>query len=393
MAGVLLVEDETHQALAQQQSLRQSGHTVDVVGDGFSALEMLKSSSYDVIVSDIFMPGMNGVAFLRHVREQNQDIPVIFVTGQPDLDTALQAIEGGIFCYLIKPYPMSKLREEVERASQVYALARLRQEALRHAFPEPEPGLQQLTESFAYALETIGIAFQPIVSWKQQRTVAYEALVRNEEPSLARPPDLVAAAAELGRLDELGRVIRASIARSVAALPPDIRIFVNLHPTDLSDDELLSVSAPLSAIAERVVLEITERGPLCDVPDLSRRLQALSLLGYQIAVDDLGEGYSGLHAFVQLEPDIVKLDRCLIHNIQDNEPRRQVVASMIALCEKMSIQIIAEGVETFAERDTLVDLGGDLLQGYLFARPARSFPTPRFMEREQAPARSSPFLS
>ncbi len=208
--------------------------------------------------------------------------------------------------------------------------------------------------------------------------MAYEALVRNDESTLARPPELISAAERLGRLTELGRRIRAQVAAAAATLPGDIQIFVNLLPTDLNDPELLSLSAPLSQIADRVVLEITEREPLTVVSGLQKRLNRLRMLGYRIAVDDLGEGHAGLNAFVQLQPDIVKLDRCLIHEIDQNHTRRSVVGGMIELCSKMKIQLIAEGIETPEERDVLVTLGGDWLQGYLFARPAKGFPIPCF---------------
>jgi EAL domain-containing protein (putative c-di-GMP-specific phosphodiesterase class I) len=120
-----------------------------------------------------------------------------------------------------------------------------------------------------------------------------------------------------------------------------------------------------------VILEVTERSSFARVPELRDRIKVLRELGYRIAVDDLGAGYAGLTSFAALEPEVVKLDMALVRGV-DHEPiKRRLVGSMARLCRELGILVVAEGVETPAERDVLVDLGCDLLQGYLFGRPAR----------------------
>ena len=102
----------------------------------------------------------------------------------------------------------------------------------------------------------------------------------------------------------------------------------------------------------------------------------LRKFGYRIAIDDLGAGYAGLTSFAQLEPEVVKVDMSLVRGIDSSPVKQKLVRSIIALCTELGIQLVAEGIETPAERDTLVGLGGDLCQGYLFAKPGRGFPTP-----------------
>lgn len=378
MVKILLVEDEETVARAQWKLLDRAGYHTDIVTNGAAAMRSMESIGYDLILCDIGLPDMNGLDVLRNVRQRDPDVPVIFVTGTPSLDTAIKAVDQHAFRYLLKPVSPQILLDTVRDASQLAKFARLQRQALQCAWQEDETDPLDLSHAFDSALDTLWIAFQPIISWTGQKVVAYEALVRNDESTLARPPELISAAERLGRLTELGRRIRAQVAAAAAALPGDIQIFVNLLPTDLNDPELLSLTAPLSRIADRVVLEITEREPLAVVSGLQKRLNRLRMLGYRIAVDDLGEGHAGLNAFVQLQPDIVKLDRCLIHEIDQNHTRRSVVGGMIELCSKMKIQLIAEGIETPQERDVLVTLGGDWLQGYLFARPAKGFPIPSF---------------
>jgi EAL domain-containing protein (putative c-di-GMP-specific phosphodiesterase class I) len=149
---------------------------------------------------------------------------------------------------------------------------------------------------------------------------------------------------------------------------------VNLHVTDLLDPELLSPYSPLAKIAPQVVLEITERSSLDRVPDVRSRIAALRDIGYRIAVDDLGAGYAGLTSFALLEPDFVKLDMSLVRGIDSNVTKQKVVRSMTSLCREMGMKVVAEGVETPPECDTLVALDCDLLQGFLFAKPGRPFP-------------------
>jgi EAL domain-containing protein (putative c-di-GMP-specific phosphodiesterase class I) len=103
----------------------------------------------------------------------------------------------------------------------------------------------------------------------------------------------------------------------------------------------------------------------------------LRQIGFRIALDDLGAGYAGLNTFTQLEPDFVKLDRALVSGVDASTRKRSVVRSMLRLCgEELGIHVVGEGVETVDERDALASDGCVLLQGYLFARPGRPFPSP-----------------
>ena len=101
-------------------------------------------------------------------------------------------------------------------------------------------------------------------------------------------------------------------------------------------------------------------------------------MGFRIAVDDLGAGYAGLTSFAVLDPDIVKVDMNLVRGIESSAVKRRLVSSVVSLCREMEMMLVAEGVETAAERDVLSDLGCDLFQGFLFARPASAFYQPAF---------------
>jgi EAL domain-containing protein (putative c-di-GMP-specific phosphodiesterase class I) len=227
---------------------------------------------------------------------------------------------------------------------------------------------------FGKALEGLWIAFQPIVAWGDRRIYGYEALVRTTEPTMKSPLAFFDAAEKLGRERELSRAIRA---RAAAVAPPDgARLFVNLHASDLGDEELYSPLSPLTRVADRVVLEITERMSLDHVDDLDARITKLRTLGFRVAVDDLGAGYAGLSSFAQLEPDVAKVDMSLIRDVHAKPKKQSIVRSLQRLCVELGILLVAEGVESREERDTLISLGCDLFQGYLLAKPGPAFPTP-----------------
>ena len=173
------------------------------------------------------MPRLSGIDLLRAVREHDSDVPIVLMTGGPELATALQAIEHGAFRYLVKPVELSELKSIVRRAASFHRLAQLKREALavlgeNAALKDDRASLER---TFERALQGLWMAFQPIVQWPARALFGFEALVRTSEPALARPPDLIGAAERLRRLPDLGRAIRNAVAARIAASSGNV--FVN----------------------------------------------------------------------------------------------------------------------------------------------------------------------
>lgn len=373
---MLLVDDDPTVLRAVGRSLRARGYLVVTAQDGEEATRHIAESNFDAILSDIGMPGIDGIQLLREVREHDLNVPVVLITGEPAVRTAVQALEYGAFHYLTKPIGPDALEAVLEKAVRVHRMARLKQQAAEllgnaNALGADRAGLEA---SFDRAMQHLWMAYQPIVDPRNHRVFGYEALLRSDEPSLPHPGAVLDAATRLGRLEELGRLIRARAAQPILAAPDAGRLFVNLHVTDLLDPLLVSSCSPLAAISTRVVLEITERSSLDEVRDVRTRIASLREMGYSIAVDDLGAGYAGLTSFTLLEPEIVKLDMSLIRDAHQNSTKQKVIRSMSALAKDMGMIVVAEGVECSAERDVLIELGCDYLQGYFFARPGPPFP-------------------
>jgi EAL domain-containing protein (putative c-di-GMP-specific phosphodiesterase class I) len=374
-ASVLVVDDDPVVLTATTECLEALGYRVTACGSGHDALELLNQQTFEVMLTDVQMPDVGGLRLLRAVRDRDLDLPVVLIAGTPELSTALAAVEYGAFHYLMKPATAEQLAPTLERAVNAGRMARLK----RNYFEQLDSISPVVGDRAGFdatldrALASLWIAFQPIVRASDARVFAQEALMRSTELALPHPTAILEAAERVGRVHEVGREVRNEIASSVAAASKDWTIFVNLHPQDLLDPALYYAESPLSRISTRVVLEITERTPLDGFRDLSVRVKQLRDMGFRIALDDLGAGYAGLTSFTSLEPEFVKLDMSLVREVQSNGTKQKIVRAMVGLCHDMGKQIIAEGVETADERDALVALGCDFLQGYFFGRPGRGF--------------------
>ncbi len=365
MSKVLLVDDDELLLRSLQRSLTAKGYEVKLANNPEAAFAAV--ADVDVVVSDIRMPGYSGIDFLKEIRRRNCDTPVILMTGSPELETAMAAVEHGAVHYLLKPFGMDTLKGLIERA--------LVNHVPRHGDFKLLGDLGTLSERFDDALAKMFMVFQPIVSVAQRKPIAYESLLRTDEATLKNPTAFVSAAEHLKRLPVLGRKIRALIAEQLKDAPDGVDVFVNLHPLDIGDPTLFDPASPLSAFAPRVVLELTERAGLDDVDEIPGRMARLRQMGFRVAVDDLGAGYAGLSSVATLAPDVIKLDVTLVRGIHDDERRQRMVASLAGLFKELKTPTVVEGVETAEERDAIRALGADIMQGYLFARPQRGFAT------------------
>lgn len=232
-------------------------------------------------------------------------------------------------------------------------------------------GLDALERSFSRGLDSLWLAFQPIVRVSDGSIFGWEALVRTGEPALAQASAVVRAAEELERIIDLGRAVRKRLVGHTQRASWTGSLFINLDLRELFDPMLTMHDGPLARMASRIVLEITERTPLDRVNKLSRRIAELREVGYRIALDDLGAGYSSLASFVQLLPDVVKLDRSLVQDVGVCPVRQKLVRAVTLVARDLGCMVVGEGVETVDEHDALIALGCDLLQGYLLGPPVR----------------------
>ena len=367
---ILLVDDDEPLLGLLQEHLVRAGYEVTACSDGCSALSALAGSTYDAVLSDIRMPGFEGLELLNAIHEQELDLPVVLLTGRPSMESAVKAVEYGAAGYLIKPVSNVKLLETVDRAVKLGTLARLKREALTAIGFDRNFGEHgTLDTTMTRALGSLWMAYQPIVGCADGAIYAHEALVRSDAPEFPNAGALIGAAERLGRLPELGGAIRGQVAAALESGALQGPVFLNLHPSDLGDDSLFDPRAPLSRHAHSVVLEITERARLDGIPDVPDRITALRDLGFRIAIDDLGAGYAGLSSLATLSPEIVKIDMALVRDMDQDHLKRKLFASIVSVCRDLGILVVAEGVEREGEREAVRSAGCELAQGFLFGGP------------------------
>ena len=222
--------------------------------------------------------------------------------------------------------------------------------------------------------EGLEMAVQPIV-WVPEGTVhAYEALARFRLGSSANPVHWFALADEFAVRDRLELACLRAGLNLLGDLPDGARLSVNLSGPLLLDPrtgDLLRQTPHL----DRLILEITENSLLEDTPGVAAEIERLIGEGINFAVDDMGAGYSGLRQITTVRPTYLKLDRSLISGIDTDPDRGALVSAMLGYVRQTGGHLIAEGVETEAELETLRALGVTLIQGYLLGRPAPPWPT------------------
>ena len=217
--------------------------------------------------------------------------------------------------------------------------------------------------------------FQPIVSISERRILGYEALTRGPSNSpLHSPINLFAVARQAGRLSELELTCRESACRHFSRQKLPGKLFLNVSPESLLEPahppgRTLEMLRRYGIAPKNVVIELTEQMPTDDVELLYNALHHYRDMGFSIALDDLGAGYSSLRLWSELRPDYVKIDRHFIDGIHQDAVKREFVGSMLQMARASRATVIAEGIELQEELAVLTEMGVDLMQGYLLARP------------------------
>jgi diguanylate cyclase (GGDEF)-like protein len=217
--------------------------------------------------------------------------------------------------------------------------------------------------------------FQPIICLSERRILGYEALSRGPSNSpLHSPVALFAVARQAGRLSELEIACRQIACRRFNEQKLPGKLFLNVSPESLLEaahqpGRTLQLLQDFGIAPNQVVIELTEQTPTDDFQLLHTALHHYRAMGFSIALDDLGAGYSSLRLWSELRPDYVKIDRHFIDGIHQDALKREFVGSILQIAKASRAQVIAEGIELPEELAVLTEMGIDLVQGYLLCRP------------------------
>jgi EAL domain-containing protein (putative c-di-GMP-specific phosphodiesterase class I) len=365
---VLVVDDDEALCRALSRVLASTGHEVHQAVSAAEALALLERIDFDVVVSDVHMPGSSGIELLQHVSRAKVDLPVVLLTAGPSVDSAVRAVTYGGFRYLVKPVPVQVLETTVREALGARRLARARGEARARA---------ELDQAFHAALRSMWIAARPVAAVRSKDLFGYELFVRTAEPSLPDSDRMVDAASKLGALHLFGRTMRQAVANLLDGGPRNATYFVRLHATDLADLDLYDRKSPLGRHARRIVLQIAERDAVDNIDDPGR-LFVLKALDYRIAIRDLGAGIAGLGYLGAVRPDFVTIDDSLVRGVDTDRSKQKFVSALATVARELGVAVVAEGVEKRGERDALIRLGCAYLHGDAVGDSGRAFPEMRW---------------
>ncbi len=246
-----------------------------------------------------------------------------------------------------------------------------------------------IVEKLVHALEhnELDLYYQPQVLCDGRIITGFEALLRWNDPDLGvvSPAEIVEIAEREGMVSQLGRWVLSKACREAMTWPDHIRLAVNLSPLELVDESLpLFIKECLDNTgfpASRLELEITETALVSDAGKAEALIVSLKEMGIMIALDDFGTGYSSLSMLQNFPFDRIKIDRSFVSNLSDDRSKASIVASIIDLGLRLDLDVIAEGVESERDIQTLIQFKCHEFQGYLVSRPVPLKKLPAIIDR------------
>lgn len=217
--------------------------------------------------------------------------------------------------------------------------------------------------------------FQPIVDMREAHVIGYEGLIRGPVDTLLHAPtELFSAARNFGVVDALERLCVLSVLTEFTRLDLSGKLFLNLSPVGLmngilEEDAVLDILQRKRLTRNRVIIEITESEPTYNFTSLIDAAHRHRDAGFEIAMDDLGEGFSSLRLWSDLRPHFVKVDKHFVQGIHQDPVKLQFVRSIQQIAENSNSKVVAEGIETRSELMIIQNLGIACGQGYFIGRP------------------------
>ena len=384
-ARVMVIDDHPANLLLVRRILGQAGFAhVRGYKDSRSALENWRSWDPDVILLDLHMPHLDGVAFLEALRRSipdNEFVPVLMLTADTSGLALKQSLAAGANDFATKPIDAVELLLRVRNLLAIRLCYReLKQHnatlaaALQVYSSSDEKSAATRAGKIA-AIEHVitsggpRMVFQPVVDIETGCAIGVEALARFDgEPS--RTPDVwFSEAAACGLAAELELAAIGAALRAIDHLPAGQFMAVNVSPTTLCSREFGDSLGEWPA--DRLVLELTEHHVVDDYDLLNRSVTRLRGRGIRFAVDDTGAGFASLTHIVKLAPDIIKLDRQITRNVDNDPAKRALAAALVRFGADVGASITAEGIETSEELQVVRDTRSAIRAG-LLPRPARS---------------------
>jgi EAL domain-containing protein (putative c-di-GMP-specific phosphodiesterase class I) len=301
-----------------------------------------------------------------------------------DIDSLMKIIAKGIEGNLSDQYPTIKLVLETGYMfvdKKYYSVQEAIIKAQRQAIAMAE---KRVTSEFNEMLcliqqiiveKSINLLAQPIIDVSTNETRALEMLTRGPKGTLLEfPLQLFSIARQTGLLYDLEMVVFEKALQQIKTSKCHHDIFINFTPITLGNmritRDIKKMMQKYKGIApKQIVFEVTERDSIEELKDFNYNIKVLRLMGFRIAVDDTGSGYASLNTISEIMPDIIKIDRSVIENIDKNTLKESMLKGLLMVAKEAGSLVVAEGIENADEASVLTRNNVDLAQGYFYARP------------------------
>lgn len=382
-ARVLVVDDEPANLELIVRILRQQGlRTAHTVSDPFAVMEAVATRDPDLVILDLHMPGLDGYHLLRQLRAAAAGayLPVLVLTGDRSREAINRALDLGASDFLAKPLDITETCLRARNLLQTQALYRtlrhhnfdLRRQigAYERQAATLDPTRREVADRVQAVLDQGGptMVLQPVCDVASGLIVGCEALARFPAQQQGHSADLwFEDARSVGLGLELECAAVSAALETLPAIPEPMFLAINVSPATAMTRALDGMFSPEAS--GRVVLELTEHVPIEDYGAVQTALRQLRADGVRIALDDTGAGYAGFRHLLGLSPDVIKLDITLTRDIDKDVSKRALASALCSFAQELEVAVIAEGVETQAELDTLAKLEVPWVQGFLVGRP------------------------
>lgn len=347
--------------------------TIDLRREDFVSEVMISGNAFVILLAAPRDKKMIDLSDLHRVRDRLHGKLRRFLDKRlpPEISERFTCYIGAS---LVTNDPLMRSERLVYRAldeAQADSMAERERAARRH--------LVSLREVLASRL--VRAVYQPVIDLTRSMVLGYEALSRPSGGQFESIDQVFKAAYEAESIWPLERLCRERAMEGLHMLSPDALLFLNVEPDSIYDphfqsDETLELLKQASLSPDRVVLEMTEHSAVRDFTAFRQTLTYFRSLGFRLAIDDMGSGYSALVSVAEIQPEFVKIDMSLIRDLHNRPLKRELVDTITRFSCRAGIEVIAEGIETVEELEALREIGVHHAQGFLFARPSAPPPQP-----------------
>lgn len=373
---IMIVDDEPSILNLTSRHLEKMGYSnITTCHDAHLALEKYqkKTSAFDIIISDLNMPKMNGVEFLRHLAEEDYCGSIILLSGEDEsilkvAQDLARARSLNVLGYITKPFTRKSLELLLSQYSP--------QDSKISA-----PLLDDISEEELRAGmggDELVIAFQAKTTLNTGKVTGAEALARwnHSERGLLPPFTFIPLAIRCQLIDELTyNIYRKTLSQLNAwlekgiLLKVSINISVNSFAKDGFVDFLIQTAEEYNISPELIIFEVTESEIMENSLECLEKLIQLRMKNFGLSIDDFGTGHSNMAQLRQMPFTELKIDQSFVCGACNDPTARAILESSVYLAKKLGLPTVAEGVETKEELDMVKKIGCDQIQGYYLAKP------------------------